>query len=127
MFESVRTIISNKYISFLLSTGGDYACCVLPRYDAYLFSQAIKESIKRNNSINFESNSMNIDIMNLNGTFIFDCTNKETTQGFQITCLNAEGIAESLEEAAIKGKEQFGSPPNNCSKWAIFNTLSDSE
>ena len=125
MSETVKTIITNKYISFLLTTEGDYTCCVLPRYDAYLFSQAIQESIKKSCSISFETNSMGIDILNLNGTFIMDCTHKVTSIGFQITCVNAVGIAEALETAAIKGNKEFGDPLEKQSKWALFKTLAN--
>jgi len=126
MYETIKTIISNKNISFILSTRGDYICCVLPRYDAYLFSQAMKESITQKNSINFETNCMNVDILNLAGTFIIDCTHKITNINFQITCIKGEELAEKIEKAAIKGKEEFGSANECSSKWGVFKALSDS-
>ena len=125
MPETVKTIISNKYISFLMSTEGDYICCTLPRYDTYLFSQAMKEAIDKSCSINFETNSMSVDILNLNGTFIIDCTHKVSAVGFQITCINGIGIAEALETAAIKGNKEFGNPLEERSKWGTFKTLAD--
>ena len=125
MSESIKTIISNGYISFMICKEGGYTCCVLPRYDAYLFSQAIKESVKEEGSVNFETDIMSIDILNMKDAFIIDCTNKFTSFGFQLTCANGKEIGEEIEQAALKGVESFGKPTSKPCKWAYFNAIQD--
>lgn len=123
--ESIRTIISEKFISVLLCTGGGYTCCIIPRYDAYLFSQAIKEAISSQSSISFETSLMSVDILNMADVFIIDFTNKFTASGFQISCKSGKEMGEALESAALKGVEEFGKPQEKNCKWAYIRVLQD--
>ena len=125
--ESIRTIISDKFISVLVCTGGDYTCCVVPRYDAYLFSQAIKEAVRSNGSISFETPLMSIDILNMKNTFIIDFTNKKSAHGFQITCSSGQEIGETLERAAMQGLKSFGKPIEEGYNWVHTKVLQKSK
>ncbi|MHA1690276.1 MAG: hypothetical protein ACTSU7_01435 [Candidatus Heimdallarchaeaceae archaeon] len=125
MNKVVKTIASKGFVSLLLTTDDQYTCCVIPRYDAYLLSQAIKESIDNSYSVSFETSTMHIDILNMNNSIIIDCTFTESGNSFQISYTDIKDVGDAIEKATIKAVDQFGKATEKRSKWAIFKTISD--
>jgi len=126
MLDEVKTIITKNHISMLILAGKDYTGCILSRKDAYTLSLAIKKSAEINSAVGFKTEFMSVDIMDLKGVLLIDCTDLSTAKGFQLGCIDGKNMAKVLEESVTKANKEFG-PVNECddSKWIISVALSE--
>jgi hypothetical protein len=126
MSEKLRTLSSNECMALIMVSEEGNTGCILPRYDAYLFSQAMKESLLKNCSIHFETGQVSIDILNMDGSFMIDCSDSSNNICFQLGISDGERAYLELEASSLRAKKMFGPPPK-LSNWTYFdNTIKES-
>jgi len=126
MLDEVKTIITKNHISMLILAGNDYTGCILPRKDAHTLSLAIRKSAELDSAVNFKTEFMNVDVMDLKGILLIDCVAPASGQSFQLGCVDAENMANVLKESVTKANNEFGPTPENAdSKWLISFALSE--
>ena len=126
MSTFITAIASESYVSFLCAMEGEGAFgCLLPRSDAEVFVERIKELVNANEHFpesDFECGSMYIETMEAGLSIMFQCTDMTTENRIQFgmeTTVCRE-LLDKIESSTKTATQSYGPPGVNTKPWHFF-------
>jgi len=111
--QSVSTVSSDAYISFMLFLGGETVGCHLSRMDAFLFAKKMEDLIKDQDlgmplpEFNYETETMDVEVMASASVIMYSIKNKRKDTQTQLaidddTSRQLLNSLKNVEESAMK-------------------------